>query len=106
MLLETRYSFTRIKLILVTGKAGGAPYTSEGSEISLGDVLVSTQVIHYDFSRTYTSGIKAEEGLSDTHGRPGPKIANALTYLQRGKRGHWLTRRMNEYIEEDCLAYF
>lgn len=43
--------FTQIKLVLVVGICGAAPFTSTGEEIILGDVVISEALIQYDFGR-------------------------------------------------------
>ncbi|KAF2160334.1 hypothetical protein M409DRAFT_70502 [Zasmidium cellare ATCC 36951] len=101
---DMRQSFTRIKLALVTGVAGGATSTPEGDEILLGDVLISTQILQSDFGRNYADVVKIKDGLADTLGRPRQELANFLNHLQRSKCVQVLTKRINEYITEDCLV--
>ena len=49
-----RSSFVGIKLALIVGLCGGASYaTDEKDEIHLGDIIISTAVIQYDFGRQY-----------------------------------------------------
>ncbi|KAK5726100.1 hypothetical protein LTR15_004292 [Elasticomyces elasticus] len=53
-----RISFLNILYAFVVGIAGGAPFTHNGkerrdSDIRLGDVIVSTYVIEYDFSKEH-----------------------------------------------------
>jgi nucleoside phosphorylase len=55
---DIRYSFWNIKIGLVVGVAGGAPQTSDGTDIHLGDVIISTAVIQYDFGRQYPDGFR------------------------------------------------
>ena len=38
---DMRYSFRNIKIGLVVGVAGGAPQTSDGTDIHLGDVIIT-----------------------------------------------------------------
>lgn len=45
-----RVSFTSIKLALVVRIYGGAPYSTDNTEIILGDVIISDSVIEYNFS--------------------------------------------------------
>ncbi|KAK4496675.1 hypothetical protein PRZ48_012657 [Zasmidium cellare] len=101
-----RLSFTKIRLALVTGVAGGAPHTPKGGEILLGDVLISTQVLQSDFGRMYAGGIKIREGPADGLGPPRQELANFLKYLQRDKCVQNLTQRINEGIAEETLAGF
>ena len=42
-------SFRGIKIDLIVGVCGGVPTTSDGTEILLGDVIISTSVVQVDF---------------------------------------------------------
>jgi nucleoside phosphorylase len=46
-------SFQGIKIDLIVGVYGGVPTTSDGTEILLGDVIISTLVVQVDFGRQY-----------------------------------------------------
>ena len=48
---DTRYSFRNIEIGLVVGVAGGAVQTTNGIDIHLGDLIMSTAVIEDDFGR-------------------------------------------------------
>jgi len=57
-----RISFPNISYAFVVGIAGGAPFVNDGkewkeSDIHLGDVIVSTQVIEDDYGREYEYGV-------------------------------------------------
>jgi hypothetical protein len=46
-------SYPRVQLALLVGICGGIPKTSDGTEIVLGDVVVSEQLVQYDFGKRY-----------------------------------------------------
>jgi nucleoside phosphorylase len=46
-------SFRGIKIDLIVGVCGGVLTTSDGTEILLGDVIISTLVVQVDFGRQY-----------------------------------------------------
>ncbi|KAK4898321.1 hypothetical protein LTR49_027828, partial [Elasticomyces elasticus] len=66
---DMRSSFKNIALVLVVGVAGGAPRTPDETEILLGDVVISTAVIQYDFGRQYSYGSEGKKGLESSPGR-------------------------------------
>ncbi|KAF5250113.1 hypothetical protein FANTH_4666 [Fusarium anthophilum] len=58
-----KLSFTRIELALVIGICGGAP-VNNGIPIHLGDVIISTWIVSYDFGRRYPDGFEIRDTLS------------------------------------------
>lgn len=48
-----RMSFSSIKLALLIGICGGVPFKSDGSEIILGDIILSKSIVDFDFGRRY-----------------------------------------------------
>lgn len=68
-----RYSFEGVQIGFVVGICGGVPTTANGTEILLGDVLISTSVTQIDFGRQYPDG-QVRKDVEDTLGRPNPKV--------------------------------
>ncbi|KAF5673680.1 hypothetical protein FCIRC_7942 [Fusarium circinatum] len=58
-----KLSFTRIELALVIGICGGAP-VNNGIQVHLGDVIISTGIVSYDFGRRYPDGFEIRDALS------------------------------------------
>lgn len=87
-----RHSFQSIKICLIVGVCGGAPNTPEGTEILLGDVIVSTSVIQIDFGRQYPNGFVRKRGLEDTLGRANPEIR---AFVERAS-GYRVRERLKE----------
>jgi nucleoside phosphorylase len=67
-------SFKGIKIGLIVGVCGGVPTTSDGIEILLGDVIISTSVVQIDFGRQYPNKFVRKSSVEDTLGRAGPEI--------------------------------
>lgn len=83
-----RASFPNIHLGLVVGVCGGVPQpTIQEEEIFLGDVIISTGVVQFDFGRQLADRVIRKDTLQDNIGRPNQEIRAFLGKLQ-GWRGH------------------
>ena len=70
-----RSSFVGIRLALVVGVCGGVPGGSDNKqEILLGDVIISSGIVQYDFGRRGPNRFTRKDTLSDNLGRPNPEI--------------------------------
>jgi nucleoside phosphorylase len=82
-------SFERIKVGIVVGICGGVPTSTDGAEIVLGDVIISTSVIQIDFGRQHPNKFIRKKTVEDTLGRANPEIravvGKASGYLVRGR---------------------
>jgi nucleoside phosphorylase len=93
-------SFTGIKLALVVGICGGIPFPSDGTEIILGDVIISDSVFEYDFGRQYPDGFQRKSDIKETLGQPNQEIRSFLNGIR--------TRRMRVKVQNqisDHLKY-
>jgi nucleoside phosphorylase len=100
-----RSSFGGIKLALVVGICGGVPNgTDAEKEVLLGDVIISTGVVQYDFGRQLPDRFITKDTLEDKLGRPNTEIRSLLAKLQ-GRRSrmrlkentvHYLVRLFQE----------
>jgi nucleoside phosphorylase len=98
-----RSSFPRIILGLVVGICGGVPHgASHGDEILLGDVIVSTGVVQFDFGRQFSDGVVRKDTLQDNLGRPNPEIRAFLNKMQGWRARRELRKRISEYVTEIC----
>lgn len=77
-----KMSFSSIKLALLVGICGGVPFKSDGSEMILGDVILSESIVEFDFGRRYHGHLVSKNTILDVHGRPNEEI---LGLLQRWK---------------------
>lgn len=77
-----RSSFPCIKLGLVVGICGAVPTnTAERENIMLGDVIISTGIIRYDFGRQFDHAIERKNTLQDNPGRQNSEIRSFLHNL-------------------------
>ncbi|PSK50385.1 hypothetical protein B9Z65_329 [Elsinoe australis] len=76
-------SFGNIKLAIVAGICGGIPDPA-GHErpIHLGDLVVSSGIVQYDFGRQYPGAFETKRAPEDVPGRAGLKIRSNLARLQ------------------------
>ncbi|PLB48419.1 purine and uridine phosphorylase [Aspergillus steynii IBT 23096] len=77
-----KMSFSSIKLALLVGMCGAVPFKKDGSEIVLGDVIISETIVELDYGRQYSDSFRRKNALLDVHGRPNEEI---LGLLQRWK---------------------
>jgi nucleoside phosphorylase len=78
-----RMSFPNISLALVVGICGGAPFYGKVKEdILLGDVIISTGVVQYDFGWRFPDKFKEKDTLDDSPGRPGLELRSLLSKLK------------------------
>jgi nucleoside phosphorylase len=84
MAASLRSTFSSIRLGLVVGICGGVPPMEEGErkEMLLGDVVISTAVIQFDFGRQYPNSFKPKDTLESNLGRPNPEIRSFLETIQ------------------------
>jgi nucleoside phosphorylase len=81
--VSLRSSFIGIKLALLVGICGAAPYgTDTKTNIYLGDIIISTALIQYDFGRQYPKMFEKKDTLEDSLGRPSQKIRSTLAKLK------------------------
>ncbi|KAK5064647.1 hypothetical protein LTR84_000481 [Exophiala bonariae] len=90
-------SFQGIKCALVVGVCGGIPITADGTEILLGDVIISTSVIQTDFGRQLPDRLVRKKEEEDTLGRANPEIRAFA-----GRLSGYLVRTR---LEEKTAAY-
>ncbi|VUC22546.1 unnamed protein product [Clonostachys rosea] len=91
-----RASFPHVKLALVVGVCGCSPLTSEGEEIVLGDVIISTGVVQYDLGRQMPEEFRPRQEPWDIPGRPNVEIRSYLNKLRAGKK---LQEHMIRHLE-------
>ncbi|KAF1957292.1 purine and uridine phosphorylase [Byssothecium circinans] len=92
-----RTSFERVKVGIVVGICGGAPRTPDGTEILLGDVVISETVIQVDFSRQYSDKFIRKDALEDTLGRVSPEIRSFM--------GRVSGRRVRSRLQDKTARY-
>ncbi|KAI5248107.1 hypothetical protein E4T43_01469 [Aureobasidium subglaciale] len=92
LVVNMRHSFPSLLYVFVVGIAGGAPFRYENStdkwersDIHLGDVTVSTQVIGYDFGAELDDGFKRKTAVEDVLPRAPTLIASFLNGFKTGR---------------------
>jgi nucleoside phosphorylase len=85
-----RISFPNILYAFVVGIAGGAPFLHgkhgwKESDIHLGDVIVSTQLIEHDFGRELENGFRRRTDIESVLPRAPAEVANFVNQFVRGR---------------------
>jgi nucleoside phosphorylase len=93
-----RSSFPNIGLVLVVGACGCSPFTPDGDEIILGDVIISTGVVQYDLGRRFPEQFVRKDTLSESLGRPNAEIRSFLAKLRCFRGRKLLQDRMARHI--------
>jgi nucleoside phosphorylase len=90
--VNMRQSFPNLGCAFVVGIAGGAPFkydkqtdTWSDSDIFLGDVVVSTQVVEYDFGAALDDSFIRKTAVEDVLPRAPTLITTFLNVLKTGK---------------------
>ncbi|QKX55267.1 uncharacterized protein TRUGW13939_02359 [Talaromyces rugulosus] len=92
-----RVSFANIELALLVGICGGVPFPSPDTEIILGDVIIGTKVIEYDFGKQYPGGFQLKGNFLETIGRADRDIRSILSVLN--------ARRIRDEFQERHLYH-
>ncbi|KAH8424174.1 5'-methylthioadenosine/S-adenosylhomocysteine nucleosidase family protein [Aspergillus melleus] len=73
-------SFPAIKLVLVVGICGAVPTdpTDATKEILLGDAIISTGIVQYDFGRQFSDKVVRKDSLEDNLSRPTKEVRSFL----------------------------
>jgi nucleoside phosphorylase len=96
-------SFRGIKIGLIVGVCGGAPTTRDGTEILLGDVIISTSVVQVDFGRQYPNKFVRKNNVDDTLGRARPEIRAFLGKLSGYTTRVKLRRKTGSFSTAICV---
>jgi nucleoside phosphorylase len=95
-----RSSYSNIQLALLVGICGGVPQDSHGGEILLGDVVISTNVIQYDFGRQYPDRFMRKDTIDDNLRKPNRNVSNLLVLLKTDKSFGSLQQKTAHYLRE------
>ncbi|KIX04501.1 uncharacterized protein Z518_05371 [Rhinocladiella mackenziei CBS 650.93] len=97
-----RSSFPGVQLALVVGICGVVPiHPKTQEEIVLGDIVISTAMIQYDFGRQYPTGFQRMREIEDSLGRASPEIRSFLNMLQVRQNRQRLTRHLVQLLQSE-----
>ncbi|KAK5732549.1 hypothetical protein LTS12_027106 [Elasticomyces elasticus] len=96
-----RHRFPNLAWALVVGIAGGAPFdrSMQPSEIHLGDVLISTQIIGYDFGAVYDDKFESKTAIEDVLPRAPARVTNFFNIFKT-RRGNAFKRLLAKTQQE------
>jgi nucleoside phosphorylase len=77
---DLAHSYRGLRLVLLVGICGGVPMDGD-KEILLGDVVISSSVVQYDFGRQYPHGFERKEGPQNSLAAPVKGNASILSHL-------------------------
>ena len=97
-----RSSFPRITLGLVVGICGGVPIGIDKEEILLGDIIISTGLVQYDFGRQLPEKFVMKDTLEDSLGRPNSEIKSFLKKMAGFRSRQLLVNRTSTFLDELC----
>ncbi|KAL3481406.1 nucleoside phosphorylase domain-containing protein [Aspergillus californicus] len=92
-----RFSFPNVSLTLVVGICGGVPFPTKDTEMVLGDVIISDQVVKYDFGRQYPDRFEQKGVVKSILDPRNEQVQSLLSGLQ--------TRRMRDRFQEKHTGY-
>ncbi|KAL4724639.1 hypothetical protein ACLX1H_008081 [Fusarium chlamydosporum] len=75
-----RSSYTNLKLVILVGTCSGVPCI-DNIDVSLGDVVVSKNIIQYDYGRQYPGNFAVKNTVEDSLGRANKDIRSLLAVL-------------------------
>jgi nucleoside phosphorylase len=93
-----RSSYPQVKLALVVGVCGGVPYTPDGEEILLGDVIISDGIVQYDFGKQYPDKFIRKDTLVHSLQRPDLEIRSLIAKLKTKVLRDHLSGRSAKYL--------
>ena len=99
-----RSSFTGVQLALVVGICGVVPFNAKTQEeIVLGDVVVSTAVIEYDFGKQYPNGFERKKEIEDSLGRASPEVRAIMNKSQVRQNRQRLTKNIAKLLQSETF---
>ncbi|KAM0259202.1 hypothetical protein ACHAQJ_003407 [Trichoderma viride] len=95
--INLKHSYSGIKLALLVGTCGGVPNEHEQPKRTLGDVIIGTRVVQYDFGKQYPDKFESKEGPDTDLGQQSPEI-RAFTAKLMAKR-EALAKQTEKYFK-------
>ncbi|KAG8627404.1 hypothetical protein KVT40_004887 [Elsinoe batatas] len=79
---NVRLSFDSIQLALVVGICGGVPDGAGSGTVFLGDLIISSALVHCDFGRQYPDNYERRDNHEDNLAKLGIPLSNVLAKLK------------------------
>ncbi|KAL6890372.1 hypothetical protein GGI43DRAFT_430563 [Trichoderma evansii] len=99
-----RSSYGFLRLVILAGICGGVPRGKD--EIFLGDEVISSSVIQYDFGRHYPDGFIRKNTYEDNLRKHDKNIGGLLTKLRTSNGQDKLHERTAHFLKELRTAHF
>ena len=80
---DLRHSYFGLNLALLVGICGGVPKAG-GKDMLLGDVVIGSSVVQYDFGRQFPDGFRRKQGPQNSLAAPMAENASILGILDTG----------------------
>lgn len=96
---SVRSSYRKLQLTFLVGVCGAAP-CNRGSEILLGDVIISKTVVQHDFGWRHPHGFKRKDSVEDILGRPGRDIRNLMFLFETDRGIDRLEERTAHFLQQ------
>ncbi|EWG41354.1 hypothetical protein FVEG_15276 [Fusarium verticillioides 7600] len=93
-----RSTFPRISLALMVGVCGCVPFSEDGTELLLGDVVISDGLVRYDFARQCPDGCLIKNSVSESARKLPVEILGYLAKLKGLNAQRRLRERANEHL--------
>ncbi|ETS74078.1 hypothetical protein PFICI_13944 [Pestalotiopsis fici W106-1] len=95
-----RSSYPALRLALIVGVCGGVPTSRQHGEILLGDVIISSSVVQYDFGRQYPDKFERKDTIQDNLGRSNKDVRGLIALFGTDRGMERLETRTLRYLEQ------
>ena len=97
-----RVSFRGLRLALLVGVCGGVPRVPDtpDADILLGDVVISSTVVQYDYGRQFPDKFVTKSTVTDSLGRPNDEVSNLVNTFNTVDGRDGLERRTAYFIRQ------
>ncbi|KAL4883937.1 hypothetical protein BJY04DRAFT_183537 [Aspergillus karnatakaensis] len=95
-----RSSFPNISLILAVGICGGVPFPTPDTELILGDVIISHQVVKFDFGRQFSDRFERKGVIKETLDRSNAAVLSVLAGLPTREMKNHLRGLHTRYLKD------
>lgn len=90
-------SFPKLRIAFLVGVCGAVPQ-SGGTEILLGDVIISNLAVQTDFGRQYDHKFAVKDTVKDALSRPSKEIQNLINIFETDRGITWLEARLSHHL--------